>query len=214
MRKPIALFVAAFATVAGGGLAMALESTDTTADADDAEELVPDAGAAVSDATDAADDDPAEDGAADDGAADDDAADESEEADESQDPAAVTISVEEPTTEGSHGEWVSRHAQEDCSADGEATETEGDAEAEDAPEWRNHGECVSAAARDRDHDGTPDNGRGSPDHPVFPAEATADEDAAADDDAADDASEEPAAETAETESSGPGNGHGRGRGGR
>jgi hypothetical protein len=120
MRKPVGLFVAAFATVAGGGLAVAVEGTQQQTD---------DSTTTTSESTTT-----------------------STESTATTAPTTTTIEVESTEADalegegGEHGAWVSDHARNLCGEDAVNPDT-GEA-------YANHGECVSRAARDKDHDAT------------------------------------------------------------
>lgn len=128
MRKPLGLFVAAFATVAGGAAAAQVgdPSTSTT----DSTTTTTESTTSTSEST------------------------------STTEATTTTIELADPaSTEadtlveegdgGEHGAWVSDHAQNICNDPATVNPETGEA-------FRNHGECVSAAARDKDHDGTPD----------------------------------------------------------
>lgn len=144
MRKPIGLFVAAFATVAGGGLAVAVEGQQGPSGPP--EETPPSVASENGQENSESEADPGP-----------PVEIELPEAPEVETEEVETEEVETPEVEeegeGEHGAWVSDHAENICPP-----------LVEDGT-FRNQGQCVSNAARDKDHDGTPDVGRGSPDHP-------------------------------------------------
>ena len=126
MRKPLGLFVAAFATVAGGGLAVALEGggraepNEVVQESTTTETLDTTTSSSTTDTTDTS-------------------------------TTAVDEVVEVEGEGGEHGARVSQAAH-DCHAMVEA----GEVNPETGEPYRNHGECVSRVARDHDGDGTPD----------------------------------------------------------
>lgn len=140
MRKPIGLFVAAFATVAGGGLAVAVEGQGPSGPP---EETPPPAASETGQENSQSEAEPGP---------------PADQQIEVEAPEVETEEVEAPEVEdegeqGEHGAWVSDHAENICPP------------LVESGQFRNQGQCVSNAARDKDHDGTPDVGRVSPNRP-------------------------------------------------